>query len=147
MLTFHSSDHEEFIKLVLLLFCFAQRPSFPCDTQKRESVVTRLNWKDLINSSAVWDFQKTPLQTGTSHYKPSLLLMKLSMMQSLWLEHQLNFDPFIIFTIWILVMHFAEKESFHHVVSNNLRNCPWTISCANFSLETWVCYQNHKEVF
>ena len=53
----HNSGHEEFIKLILLLFCFAQRPSFPCDTQKQESVVTRLNRKDLINSSAVWDFQ------------------------------------------------------------------------------------------
>ena len=54
---FHISGHEEFIKLILLLFCFAQRPSFPCDTQKRESVVTGLNWKDLKNFSAVWDFQ------------------------------------------------------------------------------------------
>ena len=35
--------HEEFIKLILLLFCFAQRLSFPCDTQKQESVVTGLN--------------------------------------------------------------------------------------------------------
>ena len=40
---FHNSVHEEFIKLILLLFCFAQRPSLSCDTQKRESVVTRLN--------------------------------------------------------------------------------------------------------
>ena len=40
---FHNFGYEEFIKLILLLFCFAQRPSFPCDTQKRESVVTRLN--------------------------------------------------------------------------------------------------------
>ena len=40
---FYNSGHEEFIKLILLPFCFAQRPSFPCDTQKRESVVTRLN--------------------------------------------------------------------------------------------------------
>ena len=35
--------HEEFIKLILLLFCFAQRPSFPCDTERQESVVARLN--------------------------------------------------------------------------------------------------------
>ena len=35
--------HEEFIKLILLLFCFSQRLSFPCGTQKRESVVTVLN--------------------------------------------------------------------------------------------------------
>ena len=56
---FHNSGHEEFIKLILLLFCFAQRPSFPCDTQKWESVVTRLNWKDLINSSAYWGFEIT----------------------------------------------------------------------------------------
>ena len=40
---FHNSGHEEFVKLILLLFCFAQRPSIPCDTQKQESVVTRLN--------------------------------------------------------------------------------------------------------
>ena len=37
---FHNSDHEEFIKLILLLICFAQRLSFPCDTKKRVSVVT-----------------------------------------------------------------------------------------------------------
>ena len=40
---FHNSGHEEFIKLTVVLFCFAHRPSFPCDTQKRESVVTMLN--------------------------------------------------------------------------------------------------------
>ena len=40
---FDNSGHEEFIKFILLLFCFAQRLSFPCDTQKRESVVIRLN--------------------------------------------------------------------------------------------------------
>ena len=40
---FHNSGHEKFIKLILLIFCFAQRSSFPCDTQKRENVVTRLN--------------------------------------------------------------------------------------------------------
>ena len=40
---FHDAGHEEFIKLILLLFCFAQIPSFPCDSHKRESVVTRLN--------------------------------------------------------------------------------------------------------
>ena len=35
-------------------------------------------------------------------------------------------------------MQFAEKEPFHHVVLNNLRNSPWTalITCANFLLET-----------
>ena len=46
-----------------------------------------------------------------------------------------------------VMMQFAEKESFHHVVLNNLRNSPWTalITCANFSLE--VYNQNHKEVF
>ena len=37
---FHNSDHREFIKPVLQLFCFAQRLSFPCDTQKRGRVVT-----------------------------------------------------------------------------------------------------------
>ena len=42
---FHNSGHEEFIKLFLLLFCLEQRPSVPCDTQKRESVVTTLNEK------------------------------------------------------------------------------------------------------
>ena len=42
MFTFHNSGHKEFMNLILLLFCFAQRPSFPCDTQKRESVLTRL---------------------------------------------------------------------------------------------------------
>ena len=56
---FHNSGYEEFIKLILLLFCFTQRLSFPCDTQKRESVVTGLNWKDLINSYAYWGFEKT----------------------------------------------------------------------------------------
>ena len=40
---FHDAGYEEFIKLILLLFCFTQRPSFPRDTQKWESVVTRLN--------------------------------------------------------------------------------------------------------
>ena len=40
---FHNAGHEEFIKLILRLFCFAQRLFFPCDTQKQESVVTRLN--------------------------------------------------------------------------------------------------------
>ena len=39
----HNAGHEDFIKLTLRLFCFAQRLSFPCDTQKRKSVVTRLN--------------------------------------------------------------------------------------------------------
>ena len=43
MFIFHIVGHEEFIKLILRLFCFSQRLSFPCDTQKRESVVTRLN--------------------------------------------------------------------------------------------------------
>ena len=35
-------------------------------------------------------------------------------------------------------MQSAEKESFHHVVLNNLRNIPWKalITCANFALET-----------
>ena len=40
---FHDAGLKEFIKLILLLFCLAQRPSFHSDTQKRESVVTRLN--------------------------------------------------------------------------------------------------------
>ena len=45
-------------------------------------------------------------------------------------------------------MQFAEKKSFH-VVLNNVRNSSWTalITCANFSLETQVYNQNHKEVF
>ena len=30
-------------QLILLLFCFAQRLSFPRDTRKRESVITRPN--------------------------------------------------------------------------------------------------------
>ena len=35
-------------------------------------------------------------------------------------------------------MQFAEKESFHHVVSNNLTSSPWTalITYVSFSLET-----------
>ena len=33
---FHNAGHKEFNKLILQLFCFAQRLSFPCDTQKRE---------------------------------------------------------------------------------------------------------------
>ena len=41
--SFHKFDHKEFIKLILLLFCLALRFSFPCDIQKRESVVTRLD--------------------------------------------------------------------------------------------------------
>ena len=59
-------------------------------------------------------------------------------MQSLRFEHQLNFDPFIMLTIRILIMQFAEKEPFHHVALNNLRNSPWAalITCANFSVET-----------
>ena len=46
-------------------------------------------------------------------------------------------------------MQFAEKESFHHIVLNNLRNSPWTalITCANFSVETEACNQNDQEVF
>ena len=46
-------------------------------------------------------------------------------------------------------MQFAEKESFHRVVLHNVRNGPWTalVTCANFSLETQVYNQNHKEVF
>ena len=40
---FDDKDHTEFIKLILLLFCFAQRPSLPCDIQKQESVVAGLN--------------------------------------------------------------------------------------------------------
>ena len=46
-------------------------------------------------------------------------------------------------------MQFAEKEPFHHVVLNNLRNSPQAalITCANFSLETLVYDQNHKEIF
>ena len=51
--------------------------------------------------------------------------------------------------IFLLCLQFAEKESFHHVVLNNLRGNPWTalITCANFSLETSVYNQNDKEVF
>ena len=44
---FHNSGHEEFIKLILLLFGFAQRLSLSSDTQKREGVVTRLTKEDL----------------------------------------------------------------------------------------------------
>ena len=40
---FCNSGHEEFIKLIPLLFCFTQRLSLFCDAQKRVSVVTRLN--------------------------------------------------------------------------------------------------------
>ena len=40
---FRNSGYEEFIKLILRLFCLAQRLSIPCDTQKWESVATRLN--------------------------------------------------------------------------------------------------------
>ena len=47
------------------------RPSL-VTLKKLESVVTRLNWKGKINSSVVWDFANRE-----SHYKPSLLLMKL----------------------------------------------------------------------
>ena len=70
-------------------------------------------------------------------------------MQSLWLEHQLNFDFFVMFTIWTSIKQFAEKESFRHVVLNNLRNGPWTalIVCATFSLETQVYNQDYTEVF
>ena len=50
------NNHRD-VELILLLFCFAQRPSFPCGTQKLESVVARLNLKGIINSSAVWGFQ------------------------------------------------------------------------------------------
>ena len=59
-------------------------------------------------------------------------------MQGLWLEHQLNFDSFMMFTIWTSTKQFAEKESFRYVVLNNLKNGPWIalIACANFSLET-----------
>ena len=59
-------------------------------------------------------------------------------MRSLWLEHQLNFDSFIMFTIWTSIKQFAEKESFPHVLLNNLRNGPWIalITCGNFSIET-----------
>ena len=59
MFIFHNSGQEEFIKLTLLLFCFTQRLSFPCDTQKWERVVTGLNLKDLINSFAYWGFDIT----------------------------------------------------------------------------------------
>ena len=47
-----------------------------------------------------------------------------------------------------LLMQFAEKESFHNVVLNNLRNSPWTalITCAIFHWRQ-VYNQNHKEVF
>ena len=63
--------------------------------------------------------------------------MKLGVAQHNAKCTQLNFDPFM-FTIWILMMQFAEKESFHLAVLNNLRNIPWIelITCANFSLET-----------
>ena len=44
---FHNPGHKEFIKLILLLSCFTQRLSFPCDTQERESVVTKLIVKRL----------------------------------------------------------------------------------------------------
>ena len=57
MFIFHDPGHEGFFKRILLLFCFAQ--GFSCDTQKRESVVTRLNYNDLINSSAYWGFEIT----------------------------------------------------------------------------------------
>ena len=44
-------------------------------------------------------------------------------------------------------MQFAEKESFHHVVVNNLRNSPWTAlsTCANFSRETEV-YKSQRSL-
>ena len=35
---FHNLGHEEFMKLIVLLFYFAQRLSLPCDTQKWENV-------------------------------------------------------------------------------------------------------------
>ena len=122
---FHNSGHEEFIKLILLLFCFTQRLSLSCDTQKWESVATRPNWKDLINSSAYWSFEITssanreyPLLTKSS-FNENCSSSGLSITQSLWLEHQLNFDSFIMFTIWTSKKQFAEKESFCHVVLNN----------------------------
>ena len=45
-------------------------------------------------------------------------------------------------------MQFAEKESFHLVVLNNLRNSPWTelITCANFSLETGLCSKSQRRL-
>ena len=33
-------------------------------------------------------------------------------MQSLWQEHQLNFDSFIVFTEWTSLKQFAEKSLF-----------------------------------
>ena len=50
----------------------------------------------------------------------------------------LNFDPFIMFTIRTSIIQLAEKDSFHHLVLNNLRSSPWTavITCANFSPHT-----------
>ena len=38
---YHTAGHNEFIYLILGLFCFAL--SIPCGTQKWESVATRLN--------------------------------------------------------------------------------------------------------
>ena len=55
------------------------------------------------------------------------------------IEHQLNFDSFIMFVYYV---NFNEavcrKRVFSHVVFNDLRNDPWTalIACANFSPET-----------
>ena len=43
VIIFLNAGHEEFVKLILLFFCSAQRLSFPCDTQKQGIVVTRLN--------------------------------------------------------------------------------------------------------
>ena len=43
-------------------------------------------------------------------------------------------------------MQFAEKESFHLVVLNNLRNSPWTelVTCANFSREIGLCSKSQR---
>ena len=46
MFIFLNPGHEEFIKLILLLFCLAQRLFLPCDTQSGEVGVTTVSQLD-----------------------------------------------------------------------------------------------------
>ena len=81
MFIFHNSGHEEFIKLILLLFCFVQRLSLSCDTQKRENVVTRFNSKDLINLSAYWGFEIASYANRELPLLTKFFLMKIVVAQ------------------------------------------------------------------
>ena len=109
---FYDTGHQKFIKLILRLFCFAQRLFFPYDSQKRETAVIRLNWKDWINSSAYWSYEITSTtnreqQLLIKYFWMKIVARQLNASLVTWVLVKVWF--FIIFTIWTLIRQFADK--------------------------------------